>query len=86
MRKKHVKGRKAYNGGQEAIREHNSQRFSSPAYLQPSFWDHVTNHSSFRWLAEHMLLTVVRLVENYALNKKYVLNSEQCLATNFYGN
>ena len=33
VRKKHVKGRKAYNGGQEAIREHNSQRFSSPAYL-----------------------------------------------------
>ena len=33
MRKERAEGRKAYNGGQEAIRERESQRFSSPAYL-----------------------------------------------------
>ena len=34
VHKERAKGRKAaYNGGQETIRERNSQRFSSPAYL-----------------------------------------------------
>ena len=33
VRKERTKGRKAYNGGQEAIRERNSWHFSSPAYL-----------------------------------------------------
>ena len=33
MRKERAEGRKAYNGGQEAIRERNSRRFSSLAYL-----------------------------------------------------
>ena len=33
MCKEHAEDRKAYNGGQEAIRERNSQHFSSPAYL-----------------------------------------------------
>ena len=33
MRKECGEGRKAYNAGQEAIRERNSWRFSSLAYL-----------------------------------------------------
>ena len=33
VRKECAEGRKAYNAGQEAIREHNSRRFSFPAYL-----------------------------------------------------
>ena len=33
VRKERVEGRKAYNGGQEAIRERISRHFSSPAYL-----------------------------------------------------
>ena len=33
VRKERAKGRKAYNNGQEAIRERNSRRFSSLAYL-----------------------------------------------------
>ena len=32
MHKERAEGRKAYNGGQEVIRERNSQCFSSPAY------------------------------------------------------
>ena len=33
MHKEGAKGRKAYSCGQEAIRERNSWRLSSPAYL-----------------------------------------------------
>ena len=33
VRKERAEGRKAYNIDQEAIREHNSRRFSFPAYL-----------------------------------------------------
>ena len=45
MRKECAEGRKAYNGGQEAIRERSFQCFSSLAF----FWDHVTDRLSFSW-------------------------------------
>ena len=28
---------------------------------------------------------MVKLAQNYVLNKKYMLNREQCLTTSFYG-
>ena len=55
MRKERAKGRKAYNSGQEAIGERNL--IFDVSLLQPSFWDHATDRTSFRWLAGHMGLT-----------------------------
>ena len=58
MRKERVEGRKAYSSGQEATREHNS----GPFLLQPTssllsgLMAHVTDRSSFSWLAGHMRL------------------------------
>ena len=61
MRKERVEGRKAYNGGQEAIREHNSRRFLlQPISSLPSGLMYLTDRSSFSWLAGH----------NYATNKE----------------
>ena len=43
MRKERAYGRKAYNGGREANREHNSRSLSSSGYLQPSVLDQITD-------------------------------------------
>ena len=56
MRKECVEGRKAYNVDQEVTKERNSQCFF-PSLLLAFFRAHVTDCSSFSWLAGHMHLT-----------------------------
>ena len=86
MRKECAEGRKAYNGGQEVIRERNSsflfsslplafflESWNRSLVVQVAYWAYAPNKE---W---------VKLAQNYAPNKKYVLNSKQHLTTSFYG-